>query len=103
MTKTQSVGQTDSGLSSIEKAAKVNADLQFNNLYSHLSLCLLWGAYFNLKKQAANGVDGISWEEYGKDLRPQVKILHQKLHTKQYKLQASNVYGFRNQTASNDH
>ena len=57
MTTTQSVGETDSGLSRIRKAA--------------------------------SGVDGISWEDYGKDLRPKLKILHQKLHTKQYKPQAS--------------
>ena len=89
VTMTQSMGQTERGLSRIRKAAKQNAHLQFNNLYSHLTLTLLRDAYFNLKKKAATGVDEVSWEDYGEDLERKLEELHRKLHTEQYKPQPS--------------
>jgi hypothetical protein len=33
---------------------------------------LMPGAYFGLKRDAAAGVDGITWQEYGQDLEPKL-------------------------------
>lgn len=49
----------------IGSRAKKKAKEQFTNLLSHIKVPLLKEAYQRLKKQAASGVDGVTWQEYG--------------------------------------
>jgi group II intron reverse transcriptase/maturase len=50
---------------------------------------LLRQSYYRLKKQAAPGVDGVSWEEYGQDLEARLIDLHGRIHRGAYRAQPS--------------
>jgi hypothetical protein len=56
------------GLDRVRKAAKKDGKLQFTALLHHVNIDLLRDSYHSLKKQAAPGVDGVRWEEYGQGL-----------------------------------
>ncbi len=89
VTVTQCTGQTDRGLARIHTAAKKDPQLCFNNLYHHLTLDLLTQAYWNLKRRAASGVDGVTWVAYGEDLGAKLQDLHARLHKGRYRPQPS--------------
>ncbi len=69
-----------SGLERVREAAKQDRKLQFNNLLHHVTVDLLEQSYFGLKKKAAPGVDGTTWEDYGQDLKPKIVDLHDRIH-----------------------
>jgi retron-type reverse transcriptase len=46
-------------------------------------------SYLSLKKRAAAGVDGVSWEDYGKDLENRLADLHGRIHRGAYRAQPS--------------
>jgi len=52
-------------LQRIGSRARKKPKEQFTNLLSHIKVPLLKEAYQRLKKQAASGVDGVTWQEYG--------------------------------------
>lgn len=62
---TQGSPTTSSGLARIREAASRDSQLQFTNLLHHVTASLLGRAYWSLKRQAAAGVDGETWTEYG--------------------------------------
>src|SRR5215813_15572034 len=64
------------GLDRVRKAARRDGKLRFTALLHHVSVELLRDSYHRLKKQAAPGVDGVTWEEYGQDLEAQLRDLH---------------------------
>ncbi|HWC00757.1 MAG TPA: hypothetical protein VG672_28820, partial [Bryobacteraceae bacterium] len=50
---------------------------------------LLRDSDYSLKKQAAPGVDGMTWEEYGGDLEARLADLHGRIHRGAYR---ANLY-----------
>jgi group II intron reverse transcriptase/maturase len=50
---------------------------------------LLRKSYHSLKKQAASGVDGVTWEEYGRDLEARLSDLHRRIHRRGYQAKPS--------------
>ena len=89
VTVTQSTGQTTSALFRIREVAKKSSTVQFNNLFSHLTQGLLEQSFASLRKQAASGIDGVSWEDYAEQHQDHIKVLVRKLHTGKYYPQAS--------------
>ena len=67
--RTPSQGSGLSGLDRVREAPRKNGKLRFTALLHHVTVDLLRGSYFNLKKKAAPGVDGVTWEEYGETWR----------------------------------
>ena len=63
-----------SGLERVREAAKQDGNLKFTALPHHVSIHLLRDSYHSLKKQAAPGVGGMTWEEYGGD--PEFRPVH---------------------------
>jgi RNA-directed DNA polymerase len=50
-------------------------------------------AFFNLKKQAAPGVDGLTWVDYAADLEQNLADLHARVHSGAYRaLPSRRVY-----------
>jgi RNA-directed DNA polymerase len=49
----------------IRQAARTRKKEQFTALLHHVNIDLLRLAYFELKRKAAPGVDGLTWSDYG--------------------------------------
>lgn len=62
---TQSRTKGLQGLGGVREAAGRDKHLRFNNLLHHITPALLRLSYQQLRRDAAPGVDGQSWEEYG--------------------------------------
>ena len=82
-------GSGHSGLERAREAAKQNGKLKFTALLHHVSIDLLRESYYSLKKKAAPGVDGMTWEEYGEDLERRLADLHGRIHRGAYRAQPS--------------
>jgi group II intron reverse transcriptase/maturase len=74
-------------LSRVRKAAKQRKKEKFTTLFHHLDAAMLRTAFFALKRDAAPGVDGLTWEAYEADLDPRVENLHARLHRGAYRAQ----------------
>jgi hypothetical protein len=79
VTKTQSLEPASSGLSRVREAAKKDSKLQFNNLLNHVSIDLLRQSFLKLKRDAAAGIDDVTWKEYGKDIEAHLPGLHDRV------------------------
>ena len=87
--RTPSRESRPSGLERVREAARKDRKLKFTALLHHVSIDLLRDSYFSLKKQAAPGVDGVTWEEYGRDLGARLADLHGRIHRGAYRAQPS--------------
>jgi len=86
---TPSQGNGQSGLDRVREAARKNGKVRFTALLHHVTVDLLQDSYFNLKKKAAPGVDGVTWEEYGRDLEAKLNDLHGRIHRGAYRARPS--------------
>ena len=87
--RTQSRKSGPNGLDRVRKAARRDGKLQFTALLHHVTVDLLQESYHSLKKQAAPGVDGVTWEEYGQDLEARLCDLHGRIHRGAYRAKPS--------------
>ena len=71
----QSWGNALNGLQRVREAAKRDKRLRFTALLHHVSIALLANSFYALKRQAAPGVDGLTWQEYEKDLDKRLEEL----------------------------
>jgi hypothetical protein len=62
-----------------EPASSVT-DLGASTLFHHLSIDLFREAFFALKRDAAPGVDGLTWRTYEADLDLKLTDLHSRVH-----------------------
>ena len=77
------------GLLGVRLAAEKDRQLRFTALMHHLTLDLLTSSYFDLKKSAAPGIDGVTWREYAQDFETRLQALHDRLHLGTYRAQPS--------------
>ena len=61
----------------------------FTALLHHVTVDLLRMAYLKLKRDAAPGVDGTTWHEYGQGVEAKLVDLHGRLHRGAYRAQPS--------------
>jgi group II intron reverse transcriptase/maturase len=71
-------------LDRIRKAARRGKKERFTALFHHISLDLLRMAFFALKRDAAPGVDGLTWQDYEADLEPRLADLHDRVQRGAY-------------------
>jgi group II intron reverse transcriptase/maturase len=71
-------------LHGIIEAAKKNKRKRFRSLYGCFNLALLEESYRELNKDAAAGIDSVTYEEYGKDLQRNLIDLENRLKRKAY-------------------
>jgi group II intron reverse transcriptase/maturase len=87
--RTQSRKIVSLGLQRVRNRAKQDKNVKFTALLHHVTLDQLKESYFSLKRRATPGVDQITWQEYGEDLRNNLMQLHVKVHTQKYKAKPS--------------
>jgi RNA-directed DNA polymerase len=86
---TQSEVRVSLGLAGVRKAAKERKGMKFTALLHHLTIELLREGFYALKRKAAPGVDGVTWEEYESGLEGRLNDLHSRVHRGAYRAQPS--------------
>jgi len=86
---TQSEARVSQGLAGVRKAARERKEMKFTALLHHLTVDLLWDSFYALKRKAAPGVDGTTWEEYEAGVEGRVADLHSRVHRGAYRAQPS--------------
>src|SRR3982750_3177882 len=67
------------GLDRVRHVARARKKERFTALLHHVTPDLLRTAFFALKRQAAPGVDGLTWQAYEADLDRRVEGLHERV------------------------
>jgi RNA-directed DNA polymerase len=76
-------------LDRIRNAARRNKKEKFTSLYHHLNIPMLRTAFFALRREAAPGVDGLTWQDYEADLDRRIDDLHARVQRGAYRAQPS--------------
>ncbi len=72
------------GFARVREQALRDKALQFTTLLHHVTPEQLKQSYFQLKRQAATGVDGVSWQDYQENLDDKIVNLHARIHSGRY-------------------
>ena len=83
--RTQSRGAVSPGAERIRQFAKENPGEKLTALLHHITPEALRDAYLALKRDAAPGVDGMTWREYGDGLDERLLDLHGRVHRGAYR------------------
>jgi len=73
----------------VRTAAQQDKKLRFTNLLHHLTPELLRASFFELKKQAAPGVDEQTWHDYAVDFERRIDDLYTRIHRGAYRAKPS--------------
>ena len=87
--RTPSRAGATAGLERVRQAARLRKKERFTALLHHGNVDLLRFAYTALKRDAAPGVDGVTWDEYGTELERRLADLHSRVHRRSYRTQPS--------------
>ena len=74
-----------SSLDRVRHVAQQDKDARFTALLHHVSVDRLRAAYWALRPQAAPGVDGVTWPDYGQDLEASLHDLHERVQRGSYR------------------
>jgi RNA-directed DNA polymerase len=84
--RTQGRAGVQSALGRIRQAVKKDANQQFTALYHHVyNVDMLRESYYALKRTAAPGIDGETWQCYGERLEENLKSLSDRLRRGAYR------------------
>jgi len=86
---TQSGERVSQGRGGVRQAAKERKQERFTALLHHVTINLLRDSFYALKRQAAPGVDGVTWKEYEAGLEDRLADLHNRIHGGTYRARAS--------------
>ena len=97
--KGNAVGETRSGpsagqsalseLGRVRRVATKDKEARFTALLHHVDIDRLRAAYWALEPEAAPGVDGVTWADYGQDLEENLRDLHARVHRGAYRARPS--------------
>ncbi len=77
------------GLVGVREAARRDKRQKFTSLLHHVTIDLLGDSYNSLKRKAAPGVDGVTWQHYGEGQESKLQDLHERIHRGAYRAQPS--------------
>src|SRR5450830_1860213 len=83
--RTQSRGTVSQALERIRQRARQRKKERFTSLLHHISIDLLDEVFFELKEDAAPGVDGLTWTDYELNLEHNLEDLHARIHRGAYR------------------
>jgi group II intron reverse transcriptase/maturase len=82
---TQSGRKVSQGLRGVRERARRNKQERFTALLHHVTPGLLRDSFYALKRNAAPGVDGMTWQEYETGLEDRLEDLHGRVHRGAYR------------------
>src|SRR5712691_8765165 len=83
--RTQGRERVSQALDRVRQAARQRKKEKFTALFHHINIDLLRMAFFALKRDAAPGVDGVTWRTYEADLDRNLTDLHSRVHRGAYR------------------
>ena len=83
--RTQGRERVTQALERVRQAARQRKKERFTALLHHISIDCLRMAFFALKRDAASGVDGLTWPTYEADLDRNLTDLHERVHRGAYR------------------
>ena len=83
--RTPSRGIASSRLEAVRQAARQSRNVRFTALLHHITINLLKQSYVALKRDAAPGIDGVTWHSYGDNLEAKLTDLHERIHKGSYR------------------
>jgi RNA-directed DNA polymerase len=83
--RTQCRESVSQALERIRKVARERKKEKFTALLHHVSVELLDHSFFELRREAAAGIDGLTWEAYEQDLDRNLEDLHGRVHRGAYR------------------
>jgi RNA-directed DNA polymerase len=84
--RTPSRGIASSRLEAVRRAARQSKEVRFTALLHHITVDLLKQSYNALKRDAAPGIDGVTWQSYGENLEEKLTALHERVHRGSYRV-----------------
>ena len=78
--RAQDRATTSSGIDRVREVAREKKGERFTTLLHHIDATLLRQAYYGLKRDAAPGVDGMTWDAYGEGLDARLRELESRIH-----------------------
>jgi group II intron reverse transcriptase/maturase len=87
--RTQIRERVSHALDRVRQAARQRKQEKFTALPHHVNIDTLLLAFHALKRRAAPGVDGITWQDYEADLDCKIVDLHNRIHRGAYRPQPS--------------
>jgi RNA-directed DNA polymerase len=76
-------------LERVRQAARQRKKERFTSLLHHVDRAMLRTAFYAIKRDAAPGVDGVTWETYEQDLDRQIEDLYARVKSGAYRAQPS--------------
>jgi RNA-directed DNA polymerase len=91
--RTQSRTGASMGLDGVREAARKGRDVRFTALMHHITPDLLTESFMDLKRSAAAGVDGVTWDAYESGLAEKIAALCDAVQSGRYRaLPSRRVY-----------
>ena len=76
-------------LERVRQTAKQRRKERFTALFHHINSAMLRTAFFALRRDAAAGADGVTWQDYEADLDRRIEDLSDRVHRGAYRAQPS--------------
>ncbi len=89
MHRTQGRDRMSQSLDRVRKAAGLKKKDRFTALFHHISVDALRTAFYALRRKAAPGVDGVTWQDYEAGLELRLAELHKRVQQGAYRPQPS--------------
>ena len=87
--RAQNRARVSQALGRVRQAAKARKKERFTGLLHHVNLDLLRLSFYALKRDAAPGADGVTWQDYEANLESNLQSLHSRVHRGAYRAQPS--------------
>ncbi len=87
--RTQGRASVSIGLKGVRKAAQRERNAKFTALLHHITLPQLRRSFYELKRSASPGLDGVTWQEYRRGLEERLADLKDRVHSGRYRAQPS--------------
>jgi group II intron reverse transcriptase/maturase len=87
--QTQSWESVSLALDRIRETARRDKRVRFTALLHHVTIDLLRCSFYQLKRRAAAGIDGVTWDQYEAGLEKRLADLHGRVHRGAYRAKPS--------------